>query len=405
MDYGLIDKVQLQIRNPTTCSVERDNFDYIITECSFESLCFKNLKDLILNLISHGCNKVTDLNIEYECISKQSIFNEFRVFPGFDVLAEVKKETFIKSLDLFSTVPTLDHKITCLIECKQIPECGLIVFTNKKRTTCELHRQIAYKYVKNATVTNFWMPKPLIFQRKGEDGHFPKLRLYKGGVFGYSILEYWPINNNTNNLLGNEKDLAPYSAPRFVSDRKNVQGGAFRITSRASSLVAIIDRVNSLPSEFTITSWVKFEDNTTDQGIFYMDETDQNGLNTWSLFLQDTSLIIVLKTQKGMIKSNTPLHLHKWYHLAISFSRTFATIYVDGLAEGSGALEDKLYYNGAVNLHFGVNIRHERLVSRNVYSTTDFDEIKIFDQAMSAKEVTDDMNGQNDIDELNFDKV
>jgi hypothetical protein len=218
-----------------------------------------------------------------------------------------------------------------------------------------------------------------------------KLLVHELGKPNPSLINYWPINNNTSSFINSHHLKA--KSPIFVADRKGVSGGAVHVINKITSLEVPADAY--FKGDVTVTGWVQFNDNMANQ-VFFDFGLGHARRDNFRLYLSENSLrpCFELNGQRVLF-ANQSINLNVWFHYALSFKNPEVAFYIDGKLIARNQVEKKLTYM-VPNMNFiGRSNKYDAQISN-----ADFDEIKIFSRALSQQEIEDDMRGLYAISEL-----
>lgn len=189
---------------------------------------------------------------------------------------------------------------------------------------------------------------------------------------------YWPIDNNSNELISCKDILLPGSS--FGSDRFGNVNGAFVVTGLSDH--GNIPPIFSLSPSFTVTLWFYANSFISWNRIF---DFGQNFYLSYSSYTPGETVFTSVNSQ---IKGSILITNGTWNHYALSVNGLETYIFINGVFSAYGFLNQTLNTQNIIYGFFG------RGVPNGFYANGLFDEIKIFNKALSHYEVIKDKDMQ-----------
>lgn len=214
-------------------------------------------------------------------------------------------------------------------------------------------------------------------------GVYPKLNVYTR-EYDSSLVHYWPISGHAENMI---TGISMEHRDSYVNDRFNISDSAIRNTGEEDHLT--INEELQLSSHFTIMLWVRINENKYDQAFFDFGNGENN--DNIVFYLSELNMIPVVSVYNqenkiGSIKSDFPIALNKWYHYTIIMNEQKLSLYVNGALVKTQECSTKLNDNPKLINYIG----RSSWISGD-YASADFDEIKIFNRALSQQDINNDM--------------
>ncbi len=224
-----------------------------------------------------------------------------------------------------------------------------------------------------------------------------------GGAGGPQPIHHWPLDEITDGVSPDVVGGADMTAVNLTADNvvEGAAGNAIAFSNADQTLLEYIAPAGEGPlanrhENFTITFWTKIK-GTGQNDLRVISEGSTT--NTTPLFNlgtandgADDSLDVYIRTVDN---GNPYNHPHTtgmpfddtWHHIAWSQAGGFATIYIDGVADGLVLETEILEYGGDMDT---TSIGGIRRADPSHWVTGLIDEVKIFDVALTAEEVAAD---------------
>ena len=190
-----------------------------------------------------------------------------------------------------------------------------------------------------------------------------------------------PIHEfNFNGTLQNTKNTISFmGAENYVTDRMGNEKGAQRLTNKA--LEAVIDNLPQNNKPRTITIWIKMNDLSSANYIWGYGSAFNGqyfGLLQQGIKNSNSDLSLAGWGVSNNIMVNTSLIKDTWYQYSVTFDGSISKIYRNGellkdSKEISRDTQGNIFRLGEFNTKVGIN--------------ADFDELKIYDVALSDQEI------------------
>ncbi|QSS98262.1 LamG-like jellyroll fold domain-containing protein [Psychroflexus sp. ALD_RP9] len=147
-----------------------------------------------------------------------------------------------------------------------------------------------------------------------------------------NVEAYWPLDNNTNDISGNNNNERPDgNAPSFSSEA--IQGSHSASFNGTSNSIRYSQNGGFMESSYTqisFSTWIKPTD-LSGQRVIYEEGGGTNGLILW--LDNGTPTLSARNGGAGSqtdIASSTSISNNLWYHIAGTFDNGVMTIYVNG---------------------------------------------------------------------------
>ncbi|UXX79317.1 Ig-like domain-containing protein [Reichenbachiella carrageenanivorans] len=170
----------------------------------------------------------------------------------------------------------------------------------------------------------------------------------------------------------------------FGSGKLDAQNQSLDLSSISNSVDVTYD-LNL--SEFTIESWVYFNDLSLDQGHSIFAKTSTNlpaPIDVYALTTSGTGPISVLMGNNSVVasgNSTTNLVSGQWYHVAVSYNGSQATLYIDGVFEANVSIGSASLGNiGTIQ----IGDRADLATNANAL----YDDFRIWNVARTASQIT-----------------
>ena len=190
-----------------------------------------------------------------------------------------------------------------------------------------------------------------------------------------------PIHEfNFNGTLQNTKNTISFmGTENYVTDRMGNEKGAQRLTNKA--LEAVIDNLPQNNKPRTITIWIKMNDLSSANYIWGYGSAFNGqyfGLLQQGIKNSNSDLSLAGWGVSNNIMVNTSLIKDTWYQYSVTFDGSISKIYRNGellkdTKEISRDTQGNIFRLGEFNTKVGIN--------------ADFDELKIYDVALSDQEI------------------
>jgi hypothetical protein len=294
--------------------------------------------------------------------TKTNLYSKLSEFNSFDLESSFLLNSFVSNTNLH-----------CLSSCTKTPECFYTIFQKNKCFICK--RNLTLFMVESSTGNS------LIYRKQ--------FKLTEG------LINYWTFNGNVNDSIGN--------ANLYGGVNASLTFYRFGIANSALSLANGYYRVPSgvyfKGTEFSIMAWVNVKSLVPYSRLidFAIEERNEHIVLSLSAHSSGKPYIFLKAGNNAFYDySSQSLNLNKWQHLACVFSFPYYFIYIDGnltTAQGSQTTHTSF---SLVNV-----VRTRNFVGRsNWFDNTnldkdadaDFDDLKIFNRALSQQEIQSEMN-------------
>jgi hypothetical protein len=291
-------------------------------------------------------------------------------------LSEFNNFEFDKSYLLISFDSS--SKTYCLASCVKYTECAYTIIQKSKCLLCK------------ANLTNFMNFKSdavsSIYQKK-----FQNTR---------GLINYWAFNGDVNDALGNAHLYGGVNAA-LTFDRFGVPNSALSLRNGYYKVPA---GVYFSGNQLTIMAWVKIRNIQSWSRLidFGIPNSVANNPPLEAVFLSlsfSNTGNPYLRYQSGSSnffedKSLKSVDLNQWKHIACIFSYPYYSIYIDGVETTTSGSKTSLAWLMLTNITRTSNFigRSNWIFNGDKDADADFDDLKIFDRALSQKEITFEMN-------------
>ncbi|MCI9845784.1 LamG domain-containing protein [Flavobacterium pectinovorum] len=213
-------------------------------------------------------------------------------------------------------------------------------------------------------------------------------------AFSANIEAQIPIHEfNFNGTLHNtENTISFMGTENYVSDRMGNEKSAQRLTNKA--LEAVIDNLPQNDAARTVTIWIKMNDISSPNYIWGYGtayNAQYFGLLQQGTTSSNSDLSLAGWGASNDLLVNIPLVKNTWYQYSITFDGNTSKIYRNGelLKYIKGMSRDTrgtVFKLGEINTTIGIN--------------ADFDELKIYNTALSDKEIYDLYNTSKQLESV-----
>ncbi|CAF0727765.1 unnamed protein product [Brachionus calyciflorus] len=282
------------------------------------------------------------------------------IYGDSDVYKVLKDSDFPEMLDgNLIGVFNITTKINCFRKCSLSKSCAFVTF---KENRCSLYKRLAF---------NLKIPSlNAIYCRN-----------FCGSVAG--LINYWPIYNSLLSDLIESKDLYEPVNAGFTSDRFGNNGAAIALNKGHYKVPQGV----YFNGDFTVTSWVKVKQVIGFSRLFDFGSTSGSAV---LIFLTDNTSdgrpgvdVFSYTDLSTFSKFLKPVELNKWFHIAAVLKGENLSIYFNGVFQQAthsviptGIVRDKSFI-GKSNMN-------------NPDANADTDDFKIFNRALSIKEIIED---------------
>lgn len=196
--------------------------------------------------------------------------------------------------------------------------------------------------------------------------------------------------------------------PIFVQNRFGEPGEAFRVTNESTHVYAPPGVY--FESSFTVTLWmIAYDSSAWWARIFDFGQGVGNNNVIFAYSTQSTripavkiyngSVPITNSSYGAYIRASENIFNFKWNHFALVVDSINVSIYINGKFAGGGLLKTKIPQVARNNCYFG-----KSSVSSDSFALAGYDEIKIYNHAMTANEVALDYSSSVAVSGVNTSK-
>jgi len=195
------------------------------------------------------------------------------------------------------------------------------------------------------------------------------------------------------NLMDSEESSSDIPGS-FNKSADQSRGSALSLDGDGDYVVIQDDPSLDMTNGFTIAAWIYLESYTewaslvtkgTDANNYTIHQSGPAGGSEYG-HLRFTGTLATLPLY---LESDTQIPLQEWHHVAITFDGSALTFYLDGGADGGGALTGPLVTNDEP-MHIGADFPFA-----DEFWHGAIDEVKIWNEALAAKHVKTAMNGHS----------
>ncbi len=206
-----------------------------------------------------------------------------------------------------------------------------------------------------------------------------------------NLVSHWKLNGDVKDSAGSNHGVK-YGG-KWTEGKIN-QGLDFE---KVDYSVVIEDDDSLTPGEeFTIAFWIYIRDNGGG-GIYKAIDCDNSSTNTddlgsYSLQIKpDSSLVEFTVFESGIdydsLISSNPISTNSWHHIAATFNRSNAKIYIDGVLNSSLEMKATSIKNDSRPLRFGCRWEQCDKDKYSLNAESILDDIRIYSRALTGYEV------------------
>lgn len=204
------------------------------------------------------------------------------------------------------------------------------------------------------------------------------------------LINYWPINGDTRDYIGNS-NMTPMANFSYTTDRFNNPRSAFYLNNGYCTVPAGVYFVGN----FTITAWVKLIESTDWARLIDFGNGGQDNVVFAISSDEPAEPAIQVYNSGNQIFAESLVNLNQeWTHLAGVNNGSQLLLYVNSTLTGS---IQAIYQPRSINrtiCYFGRSAFHsDSDPSGNGDANACFDDIKIFNRALSPEEILSDYLG------------
>ena len=257
--------------------------------------------------------------------------------------------------------------LKCLTICSQNSQCFYIVYTKKNQ--CYIWSMISFS---NDSTKQIDM---VIYKKKFVDG----------------LINYWSFNGNVNDSIGDSNMYDGVNAG-FTYDRFGIENSALSLTK---GYYKIPPGIYFNGTQFTIMAWVKLRSFQICSRLFDFGKvgplTSNEGVYLSLSFMTTGRPYLSMQSGIKHIFNISPktLKLNQWQHLTLMFSFPFYSIYIDGIEATIPGSKTSYSPFSLANV-----VRDSNFIGRSNWFLNgdkdvdaDFDDLKIFNRALTQKEL------------------
>lgn len=212
-------------------------------------------------------------------------------------------------------------------------------------------------------------------------------------VLVFTVSFFWSCESN---MLDSDQQTGKSSldGQAFFKSADRSRGTAISLDGDGDYVEVADDPSLDLPNSFTIAAWIYMESYTEWASVVTKGTGDNNytihqsgpvgGSEFGHLRFTGGSSSI-----PSFLESNTQIPLNEWHHIAVTYDGAALTFYLDGMEDGSSALDVTLDTND-----------QPLLIGADFPGAVEFwhgaiDEVKIWNEALGAHHIRTAMNGHS----------
>jgi hypothetical protein len=265
-------------------------------------------------------------------------------------------------------------KMKCIASCSSNNKCTHLILKNNKCFIC--NENVIGFLSKNTTDS-------LIYQKK--------MFIKAAG-----LINYWPFYTNFTDIIGNISLYGGLNA-YLTSDRSNRIGSALSLLNGYLNLQSGFYFIGQ---QFTLLLWIRVRNYNTWSKVIEVGNGASTDGSVMFFISGDSSTPQIKCLDNGNVyadvRSSQMLTLNTWEHLAFVYSYPSAFIFINGASTVTSYTIQPSKI--ATNISKNVNYVGKGTYGFDRNADADFDEIKIFNRALTRNEILFEMNNELIID-------
>ncbi|GEM_PF-5491000 len=200
--------------------------------------------------------------------------------------------------------------------------------------------------------------------------------------FDSSLLSYYPLDTNTNDLVGGNNGLntgATQSSNGYYNRSYNFNG--------LSSYISV-SNLNFDKNQFTVSAWILSANSSLSQGIVEFTRSTTGNGNIYRRGLLIGGLgrpnIVYSNGNARRVTDTIDIRDGQWHHLVASYNGTDPAVYIDGSQKTLDA--EAVVVNGENPLQLRIGKTLSNASGTEFFNGT-IDDVRIYDRALTSDEV------------------
>lgn len=205
-----------------------------------------------------------------------------------------------------------------------------------------------------------------------------------------ALVAWLQMEGNTYDMTANMMDGAPCGTPVYVNDGQ--QGLALRLDNRSSQYLQLPYEVAG-SKELTVAMWVRWRGSSPWTRLFDFGNDDSHYMYLTPVNGQTNVMRLAIRNgaDEQTLDCKTRLTAQQWKHVAIVIGQGRTAIYVDGEEAGS----TEAITISPADIHPTLNYLGRSQQSGDPLLIADYDDVRIYNYAVSAQEVRQIMAGKD----------
>lgn len=258
----------------------------------------------------------------------------------------------------------------CIASCSSNNKCTHLILKNNKCFIC--NENVIGFLSKNTTDS-------LIYQKK--------MFIKAAG-----LINYWPFYTNFTDIIGNISLYGGLNA-YLTSDRSNRIGSALSLVNGYLNLQSGFYFIGQ---QFTLLLWIRVRNYNTWSKVIEVGNGASTDGSVMFFISGDSSTPQIKCLDNGNVyadvRSSQMLTLNTWEHLAFVYSYPSAFIFINGVSTVTSYTIQPSKI--ATNISKNVNYVGKGTYGFDRNADADFDEMKIFNRALTRNEILFEMNNE-----------
>ena len=197
------------------------------------------------------------------------------------------------------------------------------------------------------------------------------------------LIHYWPLDGHLNDVVGNAH-MQIIQNGALTTDKNNNPNSSLYLNKGFSE----IPPDSYFSGDFTFTGWIKLAESLRYARFFdfFSNSLEENRDNTLLSFWEKRIYFAIYQNgNEYPLVYNVTFDVNKWIHLGVTLKDNHTIIYVDGNVTARGNLVKPMVFKRTFS-YFG---KSSVVADPNLNGI--LDEIKIFNRALNASEIIQDM--------------
>ena len=202
-----------------------------------------------------------------------------------------------------------------------------------------------------------------------------------------SLIHWWPLNGNLKDYGLSNKDLANSNT---TSDNSGKIGKCYSFNG-SSSYLRTQTNVNSISSHFSVSFWVRLNNNSSNQTFLSSRTSTGFGFSIFYIGNAGIRFDNGSNSSDSQWQSSTTISTSAWAHICVVQDSTKRYIYKNGVLDSSTTVS-AISGNTAQYLLIGASSSADSTPTGN-YLSGKLNDVRIYDHALSKKEVKEISKG------------